>query len=280
MRTPGVDELYVLARRVLLDALVALGEHRGAAILAGAQAIYLRVGEGDLAVAPYTTDGDLAIDPAILPIAPPLERGLLAAGFIPRSHDSVGEWVTSRTARDGGRVDVAVDLLVPPSVSPGKGRRAAHLPGHDARAVRIVRGLDGVLVDRDLMVVGSLETGDDRSFPIQVAGPAALLIAKLHKIQDRQGTSRQGDKDALDIFRLLRGISIEELAERIQRVRSEAASRVAAETAAKCLSSQFGDLRGAGVAMLLRAIGPLADPDEVSASCVALTSDLLHAIRE
>lgn len=147
-----MDELYVLARRVLLDALVALGEHRGAAILAGAQAIYLRVGEGDLAVAPYTTDGDLAIDPGILSAAPPLERGLLAAGFIPRSHDSVGEWVTSRVARDGGWVDVAVDLLVPPSVSPGKGRRAAHLPGHDARAVRIVRGLDGVLVDRDLMV--------------------------------------------------------------------------------------------------------------------------------
>jgi len=275
-----VDELYILARRVLLDALVALGEHRDAAILAGAQAIYLRVGEGDVAVAPYTTDGDLAIDPGILSAAPPLERGLLAAGFAPRSHDSVGEWVTSRVARDGGCIDVAVDLLVPQSVSPGKGRRAAHLPGHDARAVRMVRGLEGVLVDRDIMAVGSLEAGDDRSFPIQVAGPAALLIAKLHKIQDRQGTARQGDKDALDVFRLLRGISIEEMAERIQRVRTDAASRIAAEIAATCLSSQFGDLRGAGVAMILRAIGPLADPDEVSASCIALTSDLLRAIRE
>jgi hypothetical protein len=61
-----VDELYIVARRVLLDALDALGTHRGAIILVGAQAIYLRVGEADLAVAPFTTDGDLAIDPAVL----------------------------------------------------------------------------------------------------------------------------------------------------------------------------------------------------------------------
>jgi hypothetical protein len=61
-----VDELYVIARRVLLDALDALGTHRAAVILVGAQAIYLRVGETDLAVAPFTTDGDLAIDPPCL----------------------------------------------------------------------------------------------------------------------------------------------------------------------------------------------------------------------
>ena len=56
-----MDELYVLARSVLLDALEALGPHREACVLAGAQAIYLRVGEADLAVAPFTTDGDLGV---------------------------------------------------------------------------------------------------------------------------------------------------------------------------------------------------------------------------
>jgi hypothetical protein len=35
MRRPGVDELYVLARGVLLDALEALGPQRDAAILVG-----------------------------------------------------------------------------------------------------------------------------------------------------------------------------------------------------------------------------------------------------
>ena len=66
---------------VLLDALEALGEHREALVLVGAQAIYLRVGEADLAVASYTTDGDLAIDPRILVEVPPLEQKLSEAGF-------------------------------------------------------------------------------------------------------------------------------------------------------------------------------------------------------
>jgi hypothetical protein len=43
-----VDELYVIARRVLLDALDALGEHRNATILVGAQAVYLHTGDADL----------------------------------------------------------------------------------------------------------------------------------------------------------------------------------------------------------------------------------------
>jgi hypothetical protein len=44
------DPEYIAARRVLLDALEALGAHRKAVVLVGAQAIYLHVGEGDLAV--------------------------------------------------------------------------------------------------------------------------------------------------------------------------------------------------------------------------------------
>lgn len=60
------DAVYVQARRVLLDALEALGDQRDALVLVGAQAIYLHTGEGDLAVAPYTTDGDIALDPSEL----------------------------------------------------------------------------------------------------------------------------------------------------------------------------------------------------------------------
>ena len=46
------DQAYVLARRVLLDALEALDDQRDAVILVGAQAIYLHTGDADLAVAP------------------------------------------------------------------------------------------------------------------------------------------------------------------------------------------------------------------------------------
>ncbi len=66
---PGVPEpLYVLARRVLLDALQALGDQNEAVILVGAQAVYLHTGEADLAVAEYMIDGDIAIDPAASPL--------------------------------------------------------------------------------------------------------------------------------------------------------------------------------------------------------------------
>jgi hypothetical protein len=157
-------------------------------------------------------------------------------------------------------------------------RGAARLVGHDARSVRIVRGLEGVLVDRDRMAIGSLQAEDSRSLEIQVAGSAALLIAKMHKIQDRQGTSRHGDKDALGVLRLLRGTSTEEMAGRFRRVLLDPDSRAAAETAAKWLFQQFGSPRGDGVAMTRQAIGPLGDPEEISASCVALVSDLRRAI--
>lgn len=60
------DPEYVLARRVLLDALDALGPHRGSFILVGAQAVYLHTGKAQIAVPEYTTDADLAIDPRLL----------------------------------------------------------------------------------------------------------------------------------------------------------------------------------------------------------------------
>ena len=122
-----MDELYVLARRVLLDALDALGPHRDAAILVGAQAIYLHTGAAELAVAEYTTDADLAFDPVLLGEIPPLEQSLRSAGFRPADARSVGVW---KSIAGPGGVEVVVDLLVPSSVSPGKGRRAARLVGH------------------------------------------------------------------------------------------------------------------------------------------------------
>lgn len=76
------DPLYIQAREVLLDALEALGSQRRSVVLAGAQAIYLHAGEADLAIAPYTPDGDIALDPALLEDKPLLEEALRGAGFV------------------------------------------------------------------------------------------------------------------------------------------------------------------------------------------------------
>lgn len=273
------DELYLMARRVLLDALDALGPHRAAIVLVGAQAVYLRVSEAELAVAPFTTDGDLAIDPAVLAEIPPLEKALMNAGFLPKSGDSVGVWLAKRRTSQQVNIDVPIDLLVPASVSPGAGRRAARLPGHDFRAARIVRGLDGAIVDADVMTLAALEEHDQRSFEVRVAGPAALLVAKAHKINERKGTDRQSDKDALDVLRLLRGTETDDVAARYTRLLVDERSGNAAKAARDLLENQFGSRAGIGVEMAIRSAGVLADPEEIAASCEALLGDLLKALR-
>lgn len=98
------DPEYVEARRVLLDALDALGEHRAAVIVAGAQAIYLRAGSGVLPIADLTTDADLALDPALLSPAPDLEAILEAGGFEHVEHGGAPEPGHGRPTRpcEGG----------------------------------------------------------------------------------------------------------------------------------------------------------------------------------
>src|SRR5271154_1472451 len=77
------DPRYIAARRVLLDALSALAPHGKAIIVVGAQAVYLRTGRNEVAltIAPYTTDGDLALDPTLLGNEPELEESMRTAGF-------------------------------------------------------------------------------------------------------------------------------------------------------------------------------------------------------
>ncbi len=228
-----------MARRVLLDALDALGQHRDAIVLVGAQAVALRVGDGDLAVTPYTTDGDLVMDPAVLAEIPPLEHALLDAGFYPKTKDSVGVWLTTRKTSQQVDANMAIDLLVPAQVSPGTGRRAARLPGHDTRAARIVRGLDGAIVDADVMKLAALEADDARTIDVRVAGPAALVVAKVHKIDDRKDSDRQSDKDALDVLRLLRGTETDELVARWAKLLSDKRSGDAAQRGRELLEAQF-----------------------------------------
>ena len=86
-------------------------------------------------------------------------------------------------------IEVQVDLLVPSVVSPGKGRRAARLPGHDDHAARKVDGLEGVLVDQVEMEIGSLEPiRDSRRVMAKVAG--ARSAAGREAVQDQRA---QGD---------------------------------------------------------------------------------------
>ena len=274
---PGApDPLYVAARGVLLDALGAVREHLDAVVLVGAQAVYIHAGEAELAIAPYTTDGDLAIDPARLRSAPLLENALTAAGFV-QEHHAVGIW--QRSLRVAGiSQTVAVDLLVPDSLG-GGGRRGARIPPHGKHVARKVAGLEATLVDKDRREITALDPADRRRFELAVAGPAGLLVAKIHKIGERaEEPDRLSDKDALDVYRLLRVVPTEDLVRRFHTLQHSGVSRDATGSAIDRLRYLFGSRRAPACLMAVRAAGALVDSDTLAASLVALTEDLLRAL--
>lgn len=271
--------IYVSSRKVLLDALDSLGGERSAVILVGAQAVHLRVGDSGTAVVSHTTDADLSLNPQLLTGRPDLASAMRAANLKLRKDDRGNEepgiWISAPLP--GAPLGVTVDLLVAAAMSAEKGKRAAVLEGQDARAARYVRGIEAALYDNGPLVVAALDDSDERSFEIAVAGPAALLIAKLIKLNDRLSSRKLDPKDAFEIYRLLQGDS-RAIAQGWLRAEAEELSRPVAAAAEESLRELFATdaSRGAEIA------GDFArgrdDPALVSQSARALSQELLAAL--
>ncbi len=270
------DQAYVLARRVLLDALEALEDQREAVVLVGAQAIYLHTGDTDLAVAPFTTDGDVAINPEKLHVDPKLEEALHGAGF-QADAQNVGTW-TARHTLGGRHVDVDIDLMVPEAVG-GPGRRGARLGVHGKKTARKAKGLEAALVDWQIGSIDALEDTDPRVLEVAVAGPSALLVAKLHKIAERiDSPDRSRNKDALDVFRLLQSIPTETLADGIRKLLANGVASGVTEESVSLLRNLFSEPSRKGCQMAARAAAPLESEETIAASCAILAEDLLQEI--
>ena len=224
-------------------------------MLVGAQAVDLHTGDADFATAEYTTDADFCVTPADLSDTPLLADLLEARGFLLREHP--GAWLSP----DG----IPVDLMVPDALA-GPGSRGARLGVHGKRTARRARGLEGALVDRERMEIASLDPDVRRSATMLVAEPAALLVAKVHKIADRTGTRRLSDKDALDV-----------LSAGFARLSDHEVSKAVAIKARSQLGPLFGTPEAAGVKMAVDAARFTAEADVISASLSALVSDLLAA---
>ena len=272
MADPSVDPNYVRARAGLLDALKALGPLRAATVLVGAQGVYEYTREVDdhFAVAPATFDADLAFIPELLTDDPKISEAMLEAGYVLGDQPGIYR-------RDD---NTQVDLLVPQIVGGRRGRGAnLGVPGN--RSARQVRGLEGALVSRRPMAIGSFSPEDHRSFEIQVAGPAALLVAKIHKLADRadeQGSPRLNNKDAFDVYRLLLAIQAWELAEEAAILREHSRSQEVTEEALMQFSELFGTDSGTGTQLVVDHVSPLENPDFIAASVVALAQEFLNAV--
>jgi len=62
------------------------------------------------------------------------------------------------------------------------------MPPHSTRAVRRATGLEAAIVDNAPRTITAVDPTDRRRLEVKVAGPAALLIAKMHKLSDRAHT--------------------------------------------------------------------------------------------
>ena len=261
------DPLYVRARTALLDAADALTEQLDAIVLVGAQAIYLHTGVAEFATAEYTTDADFCVAPGDLRDTPLLAVLLKTHGFSLR--EQPGAWMSP----DG----IPVDLMVPEALA-GAGSRGARLGSHGNKAARRATGLEGALVDRERMEITALEPGVERSIAMLVAGPAALLVAKVHKIAERTGTGdRVSDKDGLDVLRLLQAIDTPTFAAGLAHLANHEISAAVTAEAVSQLAPLFGSPNSVGVTMTVRAARAGAEADVIAASFTALVSDLLTA---
>jgi hypothetical protein len=266
----GISPVYVRARRALLDALQALGPHRKAVILVEAQAVYLHVGEAREPLSSFTIDADLALNPAELLDEPSLHAALSNAGF--RRKEQPGLWFTPD--------NVEVDLLVPASLA-GSGRRGVDLgPHHERTGAMRAAGLEAALVDNAPHRIAALDPDDQRSFDIAIAGPAALLIAKLHKIGERIDGPRDRlkNKDASDLFLLLRATETATLAATLRRLRELPETAGTTQAALRYLRDLFTSDADTGIGLLRAAVAGIEDEEIVAQSCVVLATDLLDAL--
>lgn len=252
-----VDPLYAEARSVLLDALEALGPHTDGVIVVGAQAVYLRTGSIDLPIAPFTTDGDLALDPARLEDEPTLSDAMSAAGFRMEPHDKPepGIWLMTRRVR-GRDTDFPIDLIVPSDFASKIGKRGARLGEHGKVAARKIPGLEAALLDNSVLEIAELTDGDGRVLKTKVAGPTALLIAKAHKIQERlEDAARPNrilDKDAGDAYRLMQTSDAQNCAYVAAQLVEDATIGASARSGLQFLVEQFRAPASSGTAMAAR----------------------------
>ena len=107
-----------------------------------------------------------------------------------------------------------------------------------------------------------------------------MLVSKLHKIAEREGQlERSDDKDAHDVYRLLRGVDTQVLASGVKVLLAHQLSAGVTTKALEYLERIFGSPLGVGCQMVVRAAGGsgnlLVDAETVAASCAILATELL-----
>lgn len=217
-----IDPATRRSRRVLIDVVLGLQEHREAlTVLGGHAVIELTWHFNTLPVPDTTQDGDLGVTPQLLADSPLLVEKMIELGYEASRADRPGVWSPLNEADIPPHDRTSVDLLAPRAVAaPGITRpiRAARVPPHGKHSVSATEGTELSLIDRSLMTLRSFDDGPNAE--AYIAGPTALLCAKAYKLHDRMNPNelsrnpeRLRPKDFADVYRLLHAVRPDEAAE-------------------------------------------------------------------
>ena len=144
-------------------------------------------------------------------------------------------------------------------------------------AARKALGLEGVVIDVDVMEISGLEAAETRSFSVRVAGPAALVVAKLHKLQERLQVGkadRIADKDASDVYRIMQAVPVEDFLVRLRPLLADPIAKGPTTAAVRFLGELFGARASHGVQMAVEALRVGVPADRVQAVCTSFVREV------
>jgi hypothetical protein len=147
------------------------------------------------------------------------------------------------------------------------------LDRHGKRVARRVLGLEAALVDHSSLTIRALSPDDQRSIQAEVAGPAALLVAKVHKLHERiesQRSTRIDDKDAADVLRIMQTTDPAAIAGTLATLTCDPIACKPTNAALIYLPELFGAHGRSGITMAQRALRTAMPPERIQATLCQL----------
>lgn len=173
----------IWSRRLLLESVKALAEFNEAITVVGAHAVHVWVqdfwGSVDMEA---TRDADVCINPSFVTSDPKIIEELAKIGVVPALKSRPGVYGLSTETGLPLEARTTFDILVPETYA-GSGRRAARIVGQKNAAGRAL-GLELTPWDRKPISLATIDNPVE-TLKVNVAGPAALLVAKTYKVHER-----------------------------------------------------------------------------------------------
>lgn len=214
------------SRRLLIETVAELQPFHESLTVIGSHAVYARAeGLFEGYIFESTADADLAVDPAFVGPDPRIIDLMQSAGLERAHPDRPGIYGYAGEAHIPQLTRTTIDLLVP-EIFAGRGRRSASITGQRNAATR-ASGIELALFDRSEMILDTLPIDPNPlRASVHVAGHAALLTAKAHKLMDRladfeRRPHRLRPKDSVDVGLLMLSSQPDEVADTLSRARTE-----------------------------------------------------------